>query len=109
MIDQSLLEFSIREQLNKIAPRVAAVLDPIKLTVTNYPAGEVEWNDAINNPEDETAGTHPVPFTRNLLVEREDFMEESPEQVFPPLSWSRSAPKERLRGGLHRLRQGCGR
>src|SRR5665647_95815 len=65
IIDLSLLEFSIREQLNKIAPRVAAVLDPIKLTVTNYPEGQVEWNDAINNPEDETAGSHSVPFTKN--------------------------------------------
>jgi glutaminyl-tRNA synthetase len=82
VIDQSLLEFSIREHLNKIAPRVAAVLDPIKLTVTNYPEGQVEWNDAVNNPEDEAAGTHPVPFTRNLLVEREDFMEDAPSKYF---------------------------
>ena len=82
IIDLSLLEFSIREQLNKIAPRVAAVLDPIKLTVTNYPEGEVEWNNAVNNPEDETAGSHLVPFTKNLLVEREDFMEEAPSKYF---------------------------
>jgi glutaminyl-tRNA synthetase len=82
VIDQSLLEHSIREHLNKIAPRVAAVLDPIKLTVINYPEGEVEWNEAINNPEDETAGTHLVPFARHLYVERGDFMEEAPSKYF---------------------------
>lgn len=82
VIDQGLLEFSIREHLNKIAPRVSAVLDPIKLIVTNYPEGQVEWNEAINNPEDETAGTHMVPFTRELYVEREDFMEDAPSKYF---------------------------
>jgi glutaminyl-tRNA synthetase len=82
VIDLGLLEHSIREHLNKIAPRVAAVLDPVKLTVTNYPEGQVEWNDAINNPEDETAGSHPVPFARELYVEREDFMESAPSKYF---------------------------
>jgi glutaminyl-tRNA synthetase len=82
VIDQSLLEHSIREHLNKIAPRVSAVLDPLKLIVTNYPAGQVEWNEAINNPEDETAGTHLVPFTSELFVEREDFMEDAPSKYF---------------------------
>jgi glutaminyl-tRNA synthetase len=82
VIDQSLLEHSIREHLNKIAPRVSAVLDPVKLTVTNYPEGEEEWNEAINNPEDLSAGTHPVPFTRHLLVERDDFMENAPSKYF---------------------------
>lgn len=82
VIDQGLLEHSIREQLNKIAPRVSAVLDPVKLIVTNYPEGQVEWNEAVNNPEDETAGTHLVPFTRELYVEREDFMENAPNKYF---------------------------
>jgi glutaminyl-tRNA synthetase len=82
IIDQSLLEHSVREHLNKIAPRVAAVLDPVKLTVTNYPEGTIEWNEAINNPEDETAGTHLVPFARDLYVEREDFMEDAPSKYF---------------------------
>jgi len=82
VIDQGLLEHSIREQLNKTAPRISAVLDPVKLIVTNYPEGQVEWNEAINNPEDETAGTHLVPFTRELYVEREDFMENAPNKYF---------------------------
>jgi len=82
VIDQGLLEHSIREQLNKTAPRISAVLDPVKLIVTNYPEGQVEWNEAINNPEDETAGTHIVPFTRELYVEREDFMENAPNKYF---------------------------
>jgi len=82
VIDLSLLEHSVREHLNKIAPRMSAVLDPIKLIVTNYPEGQVEWNEAINNPEDETAGTHLVPFSRELFVEREDFMENAPSKYF---------------------------
>ena len=82
VIDQSLLEHSIREHLNKIAPRMAAVLDPIKLIVTNYPEGQVEWNDAINNPEDPEAGTHAVPFARELYIERDDFMEDAPSKYF---------------------------
>lgn len=82
IIDLSLLEHSIREHLNKIAPRVSAVLDPIKLTVTNYPEGQEEWNEAINNPEDLSAGTHLVPFTRNLYIERDDFMENAPSKYF---------------------------
>jgi glutaminyl-tRNA synthetase len=82
IIDLSLLEHSIREHLNKKAPRVSAVLDPIKLTVTNYPEGQEEWNEAINNPEDLSAGTHLVPFTRNLYIERDDFMENAPSKYF---------------------------
>ena len=82
VIDQGLLEHSIREHLNKIAPRISAVLNPVKLIVINYPQGQVEWNEAINNPEDETAGTHMVPFTRELFVEREDFMEDAPSKYF---------------------------
>lgn len=82
VIDLSLLEHSIREHLNKIAPRVSAVLDPIKLTVTNYPEGQEEWNEAINNPEDLSAGTHLVPFTRNLYIESDDFMENAPSKYF---------------------------
>lgn len=82
IIDQELLEFSIREHLNKIAPRVSAVLDPVKLIVTNYPEGQVEWNESVNNPEDESAGSRLVPFARELLVEREDFMEEAPKKYY---------------------------
>lgn len=79
VIDQSLLEFAVREHLNKIAPRVSAVLNPVKLIITNYPEGKVEWNEAINNPEDESAGSRTIPFARELYVERDDFMEEAPK------------------------------
>ncbi|MCE5174466.1 MAG: glutamine--tRNA ligase/YqeY domain fusion protein [Bacteroidales bacterium] len=82
VIDQEVLEHSIREHLNKIAPRVSAVLHPVRLIVSNYPEGQVEWNEAINNPEDETAGTHLVPFSRELYIEREDFMENAPSKYF---------------------------
>lgn len=82
VIDQGLLEHSIRDHLNKIVPRVSAVLDPVKLIVTNYPEDQVEWNDAVNNPEDVSSGTHLVPFARALYVERDDFMENAPTNYF---------------------------
>ena len=82
VIDQSLLEHSKREHLNAIAPRVSAVLHPVKLIVTNYPAEQVEWNEAVNNPEDESAGTHLVPFARELYIEGEDFVENAPPKYF---------------------------
>ncbi|HEX8563976.1 MAG TPA: glutamine--tRNA ligase/YqeY domain fusion protein [Flavobacterium sp.] len=82
LIDVSLLEFYIREDLNKSAPRVMAVLDPVKLIVTNYPEGQQEWLDAENNQEDESAGFRKVPFSREIYIEREDFMEEAPSKFF---------------------------
>lgn len=86
LIDVSLLEFYIREDLNKTAPRVMAVLDPVKLIITNYPEGPdgsgVEWLDAENNPEDENAGFRKVPFSREIYIEREDFMEDAPSKFF---------------------------
>ncbi|SJZ63382.1 glutaminyl-tRNA synthetase [Porphyromonas crevioricanis] len=82
MIDVALLEHAVREDLNKRATRVAAVLDPIKLVITNYPEGQTEQFDAINNPEDEAAGTHKVTFARELYIEREDFMEDAPKKYF---------------------------
>ena len=86
LIDVSLLEFYIREDLNKTAPRVMAVLDPVKLVITNYPEGPdgsgVEWLDAENNPEDENAGFRKVPFSREIYIEREDFMEDAPSKFF---------------------------
>ena len=82
LIDVSVLEFCIREDLNKTAPRVMAVLDPVKLIITNYPEGHVEWLDAENNQEDETAGFRKVPFSRELYIEREDFLEEAPAKFF---------------------------
>lgn len=82
LIDVSLLEFCVREDLNKTAPRVMAVLDPVKLVITNYPEGKEEWLEAENNPEDESAGFRQVPFSRELYIEREDFMENANSKYF---------------------------
>ncbi|RZJ67937.1 MAG: glutamine--tRNA ligase/YqeY domain fusion protein [Flavobacterium sp.] len=82
LIDVSLLEFCVREDLNKIAPRVMAVIDPVKLVITNYPEGKEEWLEAENNPEDDNAGFRKVPFSRELYIEREDFMEDAPPKFF---------------------------
>ena len=82
VIDVSLLEFCLREDLNKKAPRVMAVLDPIKLVINNYPEGKEEWLEAENNQEDEDAGYRKVPFSRELFIEREDFLEEAPAKFF---------------------------
>ncbi|MFV8269026.1 glutamine--tRNA ligase/YqeY domain fusion protein [Flavobacterium sp. GT2N3] len=82
IIDFSLLEFCLREDLNKTAPRVMAVLDPIKLVITNYPEGKEEWLEAENNQEDESAGFRKVPFSKELFIEREDFLEEAPAKFF---------------------------
>ncbi|WP_297692834.1 glutamine--tRNA ligase/YqeY domain fusion protein [uncultured Eudoraea sp.] len=80
--DVSLLEFHIREHLNKITPRVMAVLNPLKLVITNFPEGEEEWLKAENNPEDESAGFRELPFSRELYIEREDFREEANRKFF---------------------------
>ncbi len=82
MIDVSLLEFSVREHLNKTAQRVMGVINPLKVVITNYPEGETEELDAINNPEDESMGTRKVPFSRELYIERDDFMEDPPRKFF---------------------------
>ena len=82
IIDVSLLEFCIREDLNKIAPRVMAVLNPVKLVITNYPEDKEEWLDAENNPEDDHAGFRKVPFSRELYIEKEDFKEEASSKFF---------------------------
>jgi len=82
IIDVSLLEFCIREDLNKIAPRVMAVLDPVKLVITNYPEDKVEWLEAENNQEDESAGYRKVPFSSELYIEKEDFKEEASAKFF---------------------------
>lgn len=80
--DMALLEAAVREDLNKKAMRVSAVLDPVKLVLTNYPEGKTEQMEAINNPEDETAGSHLISFSRNLWIERADFMEDAPKKFF---------------------------
>lgn len=82
LIDVSLLEFQVKDHLNKIAPRVMAVLDPLKLVITNYPEGEEEWLDAENNPEDESAGSRKVPFSREIYIEKADFREEANKKFF---------------------------
>lgn len=80
--DMALMESAIREDLNKRATRVSAVIDPIKLVVTNYPEGKSEELDAINNPEDPEAGSHMITFRRELWIERDDFMEDAPSKYF---------------------------
>jgi len=82
LIDVSLLEFCVREDLNKIAPRVMAVLDPVKLVITNYPEGQEEWLEAENNPEEEVMTFRKVPFSKELYIEREDFQEEAHKKFF---------------------------
>lgn len=77
-----LLESAAREDLNTRATRVAAVLNPLKLTITNYPEGKVEEMEALNNPEDSTAGTHTIEFSRDLWIERDDFLEDAPKKYF---------------------------
>ena len=80
--DMALLEAAVREDLNKKATRVSAVIDPVKLVLTNYPEGRTEQMDAVNNPEDETAESHQISFSRNLWIERADFMEDAPKKFF---------------------------
>ncbi|MEQ1829721.1 MAG: glutamine--tRNA ligase/YqeY domain fusion protein [Pirellula sp.] len=81
-IDMIVLESSIREHLNQVAPRFMAVLDPIKVVLTNYPADQTEWMEAANNPEDASTGSRQIPFSRELYIERDDFMENPPSKFF---------------------------
>ncbi|MDR3273650.1 MAG: glutamine--tRNA ligase/YqeY domain fusion protein [Flavobacteriaceae bacterium] len=82
LIDVALLEFTVRDHLNKIAPRVMVVIDPVKVVITNYPEGKEEYVTVENNPENLEAGNREVPFSRELYIEREDFMEEAPKKFF---------------------------
>lgn len=82
IIDVGLLEFCVREHLNKIAPRRMVVFDPLRMVITNYPEGKTEMLESENNPEAEDGGTRPVPFGRELYIEREDFMENPPKKYF---------------------------
>jgi glutaminyl-tRNA synthetase len=82
LIDVSLLEFCVREELNKTTPRVMAVLNPVKLVITNYPEGQEEWLEAENNPEEEVMTYRKVPFSKELYIEREDFQEEANKKFF---------------------------
>ncbi|MBE6175701.1 MAG: glutamine--tRNA ligase/YqeY domain fusion protein [Rikenellaceae bacterium] len=80
--DMALLESAVRDDLNKRATRVSAVIDPVKLVITNYPEGQVEAMEAVNNPEDPESGTHTIEFSRELWMERDDFMEDAPKKYF---------------------------
>ena len=91
VVEYSFLEHCLREDLNMTAQRVMAVLDPIKLIITNYPENKVEYLETENNPEDPEAGTHQIPFTRVLYIERDDFMENPPKKFF------RLAPDQEVR------------
>jgi len=91
VVDFALLDFLLREQLNEECPRYMGVLRPLKLTITNWPAGEVDDVEAVNNPQDESAGTRQVPFSGELWVERDDFREEAPRK------WFRLAPGKEVR------------
>jgi glutaminyl-tRNA synthetase len=91
LIDVGLLEFCVREHLNKIALRRMVVFDPLKVIITNYPEGKEEWLSSENNPEDASAGERTMPFSRELLIEQEDFMENPPKKYF------RLAPGEKVR------------
>ncbi|HLS11587.1 MAG TPA: glutamine--tRNA ligase/YqeY domain fusion protein [Flavobacteriaceae bacterium] len=82
LIDMSHLEFYVRDDLNKKANRVMAVLDPVKLVITNYPEGKEEWLDSENNPEDESAGYRKIPFSREVYIERSDFKEQANRRFF---------------------------
>ena len=82
MTDLALLNQSVREDLNAVAPRVMGVLNPLKVVIENYPEGQIEMRKAINNPEDESAGTREIPFGRELYIERDDFMEDAPKKFF---------------------------
>jgi glutaminyl-tRNA synthetase len=91
LVEIALLEYYVREHLNKTAPRVMGVLRPVRLVIDNYPEDRVEWVEAINNPEDEGAGTRLLPFSRVLWVEQDDFREEAPK------GWFRLAPGREVR------------
>ena len=79
----ALLEHAVREDLNATATRAMAVMDPLKVVITNYPEGQTETVEMENNPEDPTAGTHSMPFSREIYIERDDFMENPPKKFFP--------------------------
>ncbi len=82
VVDIALLEHCLRDHLNLTSARVMAVLRPLKVVIDNYPEGQVEWMEAINNPEDPAAGTRQIPFSRELYIEQEDFMEDAPSKFY---------------------------
>ena len=106
IIELGLLEHHVREDLNKRAPRVMAVLRPLRVVIDNYPEGQVEELEAVNNPEDAAAGTRKVPFSQVLYIEQDDFREDPPKQYFPPVAGQGSAAALRLLHHLHQRGEG---
>ncbi len=107
-IDIQLLEHCVREDLNRRAPRVMAVLRPLRVVIENYPEGKVEEVEAVNNPEDEAAGTRPLPFSRVLYIERDDYREDAPKGWFRLGAGPRSPAEARLLHPVPRGGQGRG-
>ena len=101
-----LLEHAVRAVLNRTAPRRFGVLDPLKVVITNYPEGQVESMEVVNNPEDPSAGTRQVAFGRELWIERDDFMEEPVPEVLPALAGARGAAPDRVLRHVPGGRQG---
>ena len=106
VIDVVRLENSLREELNKKAPRVLGVLNPLKVVITNYPDEKTEMLEAINNPEDPEAGTRELPFSKELYIEQADFMEDPPKKIFSPGTGAGSAASIRLFCDLYPCDQG---
>jgi glutaminyl-tRNA synthetase len=103
LIDVSLLEFQVRDHLNKVAPRVMGVLNPLKVVITNYPKGEEEWLYAENNPGDESAGSRKVPLSREIYIEKEDFREEANKKFFR----MKLGKEVRLKNGYILIAESC--
>ena len=108
-VDIALLEHAVREELNRTSPRLMGVLDPVRLVVENYPENAEDTLDAVNNPEDPAAGARQVPFSRELLIERADFMEDPAAEVLPALPRARSAAPLCVPGDLHGVHERRGR
>lgn len=106
MVDSGLLDYCIRDDLKAKAKVVMAVLDPLKLVITNYPEDQVEMMELENNPETPELGKRLAPFTRELYIEREDFMEEPVKKFFPSGSGEGSAPEGGIFRNLHRFCEG---
>ena len=102
-VDYAMLEFCIRDDLKLKKSRVMAVLDPVKVVITNYPEGQIEYLDVENNRENEELGSRKVAFGRELYIERDDFMIDPPKNVFPSLPRQRSSSYERILCNMYRL------
>ena len=108
VVDVALLEHAVREDLNRHAPRVMGVLDPLRVVIENYPEGQSKTFDVVNNPEDPSAGTRKVPFSRELYIERDDFREDPPKKFFRLAPGREVRLRVRLLHHLHGRGQGSG-